>query len=261
MKAGRMPGFLFACPPALREIPTARRAGPAMMNKDTVTDTSMPDRVFEDRRDAGRRLAQALQRLPLQDPVVFGLPRGGVPVAFEVAAALDAPLDVIVVRKLGAPFQPELAIGAIASGNVRVMNEEIRLAAWGIDAGEVEAIAARERAELERRERLYRGGRPLPDVAGRDAILVDDGLATGASMRAAVAALRARGPARLIVAVPTASPRAVRELERVADRVVCLEAPPDFQAVGQFYRRFEQTSDEEVCALLGRAAGTASPEP
>lgn len=215
----------------------------------------MPIQRFDDRRAAGRELAAELLRVPLRDPVVLGLSRGGVPVAFEVAAALGAPLDVLVVRKLGAPFQPELAIGAIASGGVRVMNESFKPGQWGIEPGQIEAIAARELAELERRESLYRGERPPAELEGRDAILVDDGLATGASMRAAVAAVRTRNPARIIVAVPAASPRALRDLGRVADRVICLEAPPDFYAVGQFYRRFEQTSDAEVCELLRRSSG------
>lgn len=181
------------------------------------------------------------------------------PVAFEVAAALHAPLDIIVVRKLGAPFQPELALGAIASGNVRVMNEGFGDTPFGLDPALIEEIAAAELVELERRERLYRGERPFPELADRDVVLVDDGLATGASMRAAVAAVRARKPARIIVAVPTGSTEAVRSMARVADRVICLESPPAFFAVGQFYRRFDPTSDAEVRDLLDRAREAPPP--
>ncbi|HZD52088.1 MAG TPA: phosphoribosyltransferase family protein, partial [Woeseiaceae bacterium] len=148
-------------------------------------------RLFDDRADAGRRLAAELAHVPLNNPIVLGLPRGGVPVAFEVATALSAPLDIVVVRKLGAPFQPELALGAIASGGVRVMNEEDTAGMFGVDPEVVDEIAARELAELERRESLYRGNRPAPDLEQRDVILIDDGLATGASMRAAAQAVRA----------------------------------------------------------------------
>lgn len=215
---------------------------------------------FEDRRDAGRRLATELQRVTLNDPVILGLPRGGIPVAYEVAAALRAPLDVMVVRKLGAPFQPELAVGAIASGNVRVINEDLVASIWGLDESVVDEIAARERVELERREKLYRGDQPMPKLEQRDVVLVDDGLATGATMRAAVEAVRSRQPSRIIVAVPTGSGEAVRSIGRIADRVICLDTPEFFHAVGQSYRRFDQTTDEEVRDLLESARRLREPE-
>lgn len=207
-------------------------------------------RIFNDRRDAGRALAADVRRLELENPLVLGLPRGGIPVAYEVALALGAPLDAIVVRKLGAPNQPELAVGAIASGDIRVLNEE--LLAY-VDAARLDSIEADERQELERRENAYRGKRPFPDLGGRDVILVDDGVATGATMRAAVEAVRSRDPANVIVAVPTASPRAVESLEAMVDSLICLESPADFYAVGQFYLNFGQTSDDEVRDLLRKA--------
>lgn len=214
---------------------------------------------FKDRCDAGRRLAAELQQVTLNDPVILGLPRGGIPVAYEVASALHAPLDVMVVRKLGAPFQPELAIGAIASGNVRVINEDLVASIWGLDESVIDEIAARESVELERRERLYRGDRPMPNLEQRDVVLVDDGLATGATMRAAVEAVRARQPSRIIVAVPTGSEDAVRSIGRISDRVICLDTPAFFHAVGQSYRRFDQTTDEEVRELLESAARLREP--
>lgn len=206
--------------------------------------------LFDDRRDAGRRLAAALQRSRLERPIVLGLPRGGMPVAAEIAAALDAPLDTLVVRKLGAPFNPELAVGAIASGGVRVLNEELAGRAGLVDEEALETVIRRESAELQRRERAYRGDRPFPDLTGRDVVLVDDGMATGATMRAAATALRAMRPASVIAAIPTASSSAVAKLEPLVDEVVCLDVPPMFSAVGQFYRHFGQTSDEEVRELL-----------
>jgi predicted phosphoribosyltransferase len=214
---------------------------------------------FRDRCDAGRRLAAELQQVTLNDPIILGLPRGGIPVAYEVASALHAPLDVMVVRKLGAPFQPELAIGAIASGNVRVINEDLVASIWGLDESVIDEIAARESVELERRERLYRGDRPMPNLEQRDVVLVDDGLATGATMRAAVEAVRARQPSRIIVAVPTGSEDAVRSIGRISDRVICLDTPAFFHAVGQSYRRFDQTTDEEVRELLESAARLREP--
>lgn len=208
--------------------------------------------LFADRIDAGRRLADQLHHLAPSHPVVLGLPRGGVPVAREVAAALHAPLDVLVVRKLGAPMQPELALGAIAADGV-VM--DWRLAEQvGVSREEVERIAAREREELARRERRYRGDRPPPPVAGRTVIVVDDGLATGATAEAAVRSLRGRQPARIVMAVPVGSPSAVARLAAVADEVVCLDTPDWFMAVGQFYRDFSPTSDAEVEACLASSA-------
>jgi predicted phosphoribosyltransferase len=213
---------------------------------------------FRDRAHAGRFLASKLEayrgRKGLQ---VLALPRGGVPVAFEIATALGAPLDVFLVRKLGLPGQEELAMGAIASGGVRVLNDSV-LRAAGTSPREVEAVAARETAELERRERLYRGERPPPDLRGKTVLLVDDGLATGASMRAAVAALRSLGPERLVVAVPVAPAEACAEVGREVDEVVCGSTPPDFSAVGAWYDDFSQTGDSEVRALLERARAAAS---
>ena len=190
----------------------------------------------------------------LDAPVVLALPRGGVPVAAVIAEALGATLDVIVVRKIGAPSQPELALGAIASGGIRVLNQELLDRVGGLDAVSLEAVEAREREELERRERAYRGDRPRPRLVGRDVVLVDDGLATGATMRAAVQAVRACRPARIVVAVPVGSKEAVAGLRGMADRVICPEAPADFYAVGQFYRDFAQTSDDDVRRLLAAAA-------
>ena len=216
--------------------------------------SAVMSRIFEDRRAAGKALAAQVDKSSLKDPVVLGLPRGGLPVAFEVAAVLEAPLDVLVVRKLGAPFQPELAIGAIASGGVRVLNEELIATVTGMDETVLEDIVNRETAELERRERLYRGDRLFPSLEDRDVVLVDDGMATGATMRAAVEAVRSLGPASVIVAVPTGSMSAVRQVKQLADEVICIEAPADFYAVGQFYADFSQTSDAEVREILERAA-------
>ncbi|MCO5169718.1 MAG: phosphoribosyltransferase [Planctomycetes bacterium] len=207
--------------------------------------------LYRDRPEAGRRLGAGLAAR-VRDPVVLALPRGGVPVAYEVAEALHAPLDVVVVRKLGAPGQGELAMGAIASGGARVLNEDV-LRALGLREEDVAAVEAQEREELRRRERDCRGDRPFPPLAGRTAVLVDDGLATGATMRAAVAAVRQRGPAAVVVAVPVASREAIELLRGEADEVVSLAAPPSFFAVGQWYEEFGQTSDAEVRALLARA--------
>jgi predicted phosphoribosyltransferase len=211
------------------------------------------DARYRDRRDAGRRLAAAL--LPYanrRDVVVLALPRGGVPVGFEVAAALGAPLDVFVVRKLGLPGREELAMGALASGGVRVLDEDlIRVA--GVSTDEVQRVTDAERAELDRRERRYRGDRPFPEVRGKTVILVDDGLATGASMRAAVAALRMEGPARIVVAVPVAAAETCDAFESIADDIVCAVTPESFQAVGLWYDDFSQTTDDEVRELLARS--------
>jgi len=207
---------------------------------------------FHDRRDAGRVLAQRLMRYAHQPDVrVLALPRGGVPVGYELARILGVPLDVYIVRKLGVPGHEELAMGAIASGGARVLNDDV-VAAIGIAEDSIDRIAEREQQELERRERLYRGDRPPPGVAGQTVILVDDGLATGATMRAAVAGLRTLGPERIVVAVPVASARACADLGAEADEIVCAETPPDFHAVGQWYEDFDQTSDAEVRDLLAR---------
>lgn len=209
--------------------------------------------IFKDRRDAGRKLAQLLKPYANRpDVVVLALPRGGVPVAYEVARALKAPLDVFLVRKLGLPGHEELAMGAIASGGVRVVNQDI-IEALDIPPAVVEAVARREQAELERRERLYRGNRPPLDVRGKTVILIDDGLATGSSMRAAVAGLRALEPARIVVAVPTASPETCEAFESEVDELVCAITPQPFYSVGLWYDDFSQTSDDEVRRLLAEA--------
>jgi putative phosphoribosyl transferase len=209
---------------------------------------------FLDRSDAGRLLAEKLSaQAGAHDAIVLSLPRGGVPVAFEVARALRAPLDVFLVRKLGVPGQEELGMGAIATGGLRVLNEKI-VRRLGITEEAIEAVTARERQELERRERAYRGDRAPLYVRGRAVILVDDGLATGSTMRAAVAALKQQQPARIIIGVPAASPEACEELGAEVDEIVCLITPDDFQAVGLWYEDFSQTTDEEVRDLLARAA-------
>jgi predicted phosphoribosyltransferase len=204
---------------------------------------------FRDRIEAGQQLAAALAAFADRPAViVLGLPRGGVPVAFEVAQQLHAALDVIIVRKLGLPGQEELAMGAIASGGVRVVNESM-----GLPASLIEQVARREQIELQRREASYRGDRPFPDLRGRLVILVDDGLATGASMRAAVQAVRQHGADHVVVAVPVAPPDTVRQLQRQADEVVCLEIPSTFSGVGGFYDQFSQTSDQTVRELLQKS--------
>lgn len=209
--------------------------------------------LFLDRRDAGRQLAKLLQHYAHDhDPLILGLPRGGVPVAFEVARALDATLDIFMVRKLGVPGHEELAMGAIASGDVIVWNREV-LDELRIAREHADAVIASERAELARRERAYRGDRPHPNVAGRTVILVDDGLATGASMRAAARALREQHPAELIVAVPVAAAETCRELSSEVDQVVCAATPEPFYAVGLWYHDFSPTTDREVAELLERS--------
>jgi predicted phosphoribosyltransferase len=213
---------------------------------------SMQPQRFRNRTDAGRQLAEKLAAYANRPGVlVLALPRGGVPVGFEVARALSAPLDVFLVRKLGVPGYEELAMGAVATGGVRVLNDEI-VRGLGISEHEIDAAAARELQELARRQRLYRGDRPLPDIAGRTVILVDDGLATGATMRAAIQALRQQQPARIVVAVPTASPDTCEALKAEADDVVCAMTPEPFLAVGHWYEDFTQTTDDEVRELLGR---------
>ncbi len=206
--------------------------------------------LFRNRSDAGARLAAKVKAAGYgPDVLVLGLPRGGVPVAFEVAATLGAPLDVFIVRKLGVPGREELAMGAIASGGVRVLNEDI-IDSLRISEKDIARVAEREGLELERRERLYRGERSFPELAGRTVILVDDGLATGASMKAAVAALRQREPARTVVAVPVAAPEVCAEFRREVDEIICLETPQPFYGVGMWYDAFPQTGDEEVRELL-----------
>lgn len=207
--------------------------------------------MFQDRRDAGRQLAELLTHevTATGPPVIVGLARGGLPVAAEVADALAAPLDVLVARKLGVPWQPELGMGAIAEGGGKMLNAAL-IAEMGVDAGAVEEVRAREQQELERRVRRYRAGRaPIP-VAGRTVILVDDGLATGYTAWAAILALRARGASRVVLAVPVAPPDTVGVLSAVADRVVAVAQPDPFMAIGQFYDDFSQTSDEEVSRIL-----------
>jgi putative phosphoribosyl transferase len=210
---------------------------------------------FLDRADAGRLLARKLTTLKGRaNVIVLALPRGGVPIGYELARGLHAPLDVVVVRKLGMPGHEELAMGALAFGGVRVLNRDV-VATLGSHAAEaIEAVTAREQKELLRREEIYRGARPFPELAGRTVVLVDDGLATGATMRAAARAVRDRQPAKLIIAVPVAAEPTCREMQSEADEVVCLLTPEPFFGVGQFYREFGQTSDEEVRALMERAA-------
>jgi putative phosphoribosyl transferase len=211
-------------------------------------------RPYRDRAEAGRVLAEKLAEYAGRPGVlVLALPRGGVPVAYEVARALGAPLDVFLVRKLGTPGREELAMGAIATGGVRLVNREV-VQHLGIPAEVIDRVAAAELEELRRRERAYRDDRPAPEVRGRTVILVDDGLATGASMRAAVAALRQMGPARIVVAVPIAAPSTCEEFQDEVDQVVCARTPEPFYAVGLWYEDFEQTTDDEVRDLLRRAA-------
>ena len=212
------------------------------------------ERAFLNRAEAGRLLAEKLEKYAGRDDViVLGLPRGGVPVAYEVAKRLRVPLDVFIVRKLGVPGFEELAAGAIASGGVPVLNQDVMRALPNADET-IESITVRETADLERREQSYRDGRPAPELRNRVVILVDDGLATGATMHAAVKALRQRGVAKIVVAVPVGPPDTCREFEDEADETICASTPEFFQAVGQYYEDFSQTSDEEVRELLARAA-------
>ena len=222
--------------------------------------------ILIDRRDAGQQLARELSKYGgRNDIVILGLPRGGVVVAFEVARILDAPLDIFLVRKLGVPGHEELAAGAIASGGIRVMNEDV-VRALGLTEQPIQAIAAREQAVLEHRERLYRGRSEPLDLAGKVVILVDDGLATGASMRTAIRSLKGHGPAWVVLAVPTAPRETCAALAREVDEAVCLMTPEPFYSVGSWYLNFSQTSDEEVQELLqearsfGQAAGAAPAE-
>jgi predicted phosphoribosyltransferase len=214
--------------------------------------THVMARSFRDRVDAGKALALQLTKYAgLPNVVVLALPRGGVPVAYEVARALGAPLDVFIVRKLGVPGHEEYAMGAVASGDVRVLNEDV-IKGLSLSHAAIERVTEREMAEVHRRERLYRGDRSEPTLAGQIVILVDDGLATGSSMKAAVKALARRGPAKTVVAVPIGAPDTCRELARDVDEVVCAVTPEPFHAVGLWYRDFTQTTDQEVHDLLER---------
>jgi predicted phosphoribosyltransferase len=217
----------------------------------------MTPRVYRDRTEAGRVLAERLGAYADRpDVIVLALPRGGVPVGYEVARALHAPLDVFIVRKLGVPGHEELAMGAVATGGVRVLNEQV-VRGLGIPDSVIDAVASWELEELRRRERLYRGERPPPDVRGKTVILVDDGLATGSTMLAAVRALRQQQPARIVVAVPIAAPDTCELLRAEVDDVVCAVTPEPFYAVGLWYRDFSQTTDEEVRELLAQATEPA----
>src|SRR5262249_55678917 len=209
---------------------------------------------YQDRSEAGRLLAERLAKYKNRpDVVILALPRGGVPVAYEVARALNAPLEVFVVRKLGVPGQEELAMGAVASGGVRVLNPEVVAALGRFASGAIERVTEMESAEVRRREEQYRGARPFPELKGKTVILVDDGLATGATMRAAARAVREREPARLIIAVPVAPESSCEEMRSEADEVVCALTPDSFFGVGQFYQNFHQTTDDEVRQLLARS--------
>ncbi len=215
--------------------------------------------LFTNRKDAGRQLAEKLMDYAgRSDVIVLALPRGGVPVAYEVAQDLQAPLDIYLVRKLGVPGREELAMGAIASGGFRVLNQDL-IQALDIPQPVIDQVTRQEQQELDRREQAYRGARPRPELRGRTVILVDDGLATGASMRAAVAGIRAQKPARIVVAVPTAAPEACEMIARQVDDVVCAYTPSPFHGVGLWYADFSQTSDQEVIDLLKQAAPQAQP--
>lgn len=220
----------------------------------------LTNRIFADRREAGQELAKALAAYRgREDVVVLGLPRGGVPVAFEVAQFLGAPLDVLIVRKLGVPGHSELAMGAIAAGGVRLLNDEV-VQALQIPMEQIERVVARERRELARRETAYRGERPPLELRGTVAVVVDDGMATGSTMRAAVQSLKMRGPARIVVAVPHAPADVVEALRELQVDVVCLEMPEPYFAVGSWYREFPQLEDAEVRSLMEKA-GARNPEP
>jgi putative phosphoribosyl transferase len=227
---------------------------PADVSKVESAEELVMNNCFKDRRNAGRFLASKLSRhAHREDALVLALPRGGVPVGYEIALALGLPLDVFVVRKLGAPLQEELAIGAIATGGVRVLNEAL-IQQLGISPGVTESITAAQERELQRREQLYRGIRPPVQVRDKRVILVDDGLATGASMRAAIQALRQHGPEQIVIAVPVGAVETCRDLQREVEEVVCGRCPDDLGAVGLWYEDFTQTTDEEVAQLLQHIA-------
>ncbi|AKB15404.1 phosphoribosyltransferase [Methanosarcina thermophila] len=209
--------------------------------------------IFKDRVDAGRRLSKELSKYANRpDVLILALPRGGVPVAFEVAKELNVKMDVFIVRKLGVPGNEELAMGAIASNDIRVLNEDV-VRSFHVPDRVIATVAANELRELERRERLYRGDRPKPDISGATVILIDDGLATGATMRAAAAALKTKNPAKIVVAVPTAAPDTCEFFKKEVDEVICVTTPEPFYGVGAWYVDFRQTTDEEVIELLEKA--------
>lgn len=210
------------------------------------------DVIFKDRAEAGQVLANQLSKYADQNPLVLGLPRGGVPVAFEVAKALKAPLDVYIVRKLGVPGHEELAMGAIASGDVRVLNESV-IKPLRISEDEIETETRKEKEELKRREALYRSGQPPLDVTNRTVLLVDDGIATGSTIKAAIASLKKQKATRIIVAVPVAPPSTIEELKNEVDEVVCVSTPEFFMAISVWYDEFPQTTDEQVRELLQKA--------
>lgn len=215
--------------------------------------------LFDDRRDAGRQLAARLQEYHHADTVVVGLPRGGVEVAYEIALALEAPLEVIVVRKIGAPSQPELAVGAVAPGGITVLDEDL-IDELGLTSKALDSVAARAREEVKRRVREYVGGEDLPELRGRTAIIVDDGLATGATARASILAARHAGADKVVLAVPVCASTTAAEMARVVDEFVCIERPERFVAVGVWYRRFDQTTDAQVIELLEEGRDEVSPE-
>jgi putative phosphoribosyl transferase len=233
--------------------PWQRRFLLCSRGKSRASPEQIMKKLFRDRIEAGRLLAGKLgEYANCEGVLILALPRGGVPVGFEVAKSLNAPLDIFVVRKLGLPGDEELAMGAIASGNVRVLNDEV-VRSFGVPNSVMDTVAKREEVELQRRERLYRGDAPGPDVAGKTVLLVDDGIATGSTMRAAVAALRRQGPSRIVVAVPVAPPTTCKELQAEADEVVSVIAPENFYAVGQWYEIFDQTTDMQVRELYDRS--------
>lgn len=210
--------------------------------------------IFKDRVDAGRKLAKELSEYANRsDVIILALPRGGVPVAFEVAKELNVKMDVFIVRKLGVPGNEELAMGAIASDNIRVLNEDV-IRSFQIPQSVIDEVAVNELRELERRERLYRGNRPKPDISGSTVILIDDGLATGATMRAAAAAVKTKNPAKIVIAVPTAASDTCSAFENEVDKTICVATPEPFYGVGAWYEDFSQTTDKEVCELLNKAA-------
>ncbi|MEU6526229.1 phosphoribosyltransferase family protein [Streptomyces sp. NPDC046924] len=218
--------------------------------------------LFRDRREAGRELAERLRGMQgdgaLPEPVVLALPRGGVPVGHEIAEALEAPLDVLVVRKIGAPFHREVGVGAMAGDEVPLFDPST-LRALGLSETDLDSVVERERVELRRREQLYRQGRPAPELRGRTVIVVDDGLATGSTARAALRFVRRQAPARVVLAVPVGSPESVERMRAEADEVVCPHRPAGFMAVGEWYADFDQLTDEDVLTALHRRQGAAGP--